>query len=85
MKGITKDHLSVTKDYKSLFYSMKDQRKNNFALHLRPYTFQFSSIGRESPAFMIKWRHLNCLAKSPTFRIPFRKSPAFTSTIASRY
>ena len=35
MKGITKDHESITKDYESLFYSMKDQCKNIFALHLR--------------------------------------------------
>ena len=37
MKGITKDHESITKDYESLFYSMKDQCKTNFALHIRPY------------------------------------------------
>ena len=37
MKGITKDHESITKDYESLFYSMKDQYKKNFALHLRSY------------------------------------------------
>ena len=37
MKGITKDHESIKKDYKILFYSMKDQCKKNFALHLRPY------------------------------------------------
>ena len=36
MKGITKDHESITKDYESLFYSMKDQYKKIFALHLRP-------------------------------------------------
>ena len=27
MKGITADHESITKDFKSLFYSMKDQYK----------------------------------------------------------
>ena len=27
MKGITKDHKSITKDYESFFYSMKDQCK----------------------------------------------------------
>ena len=37
MKGIAKDHESITKYYKSLFYSMKDQCKNIFALHLRSY------------------------------------------------
>ena len=37
MKGIAKDHQSITKDYESLFYSMKDQYKKNFALHLRSY------------------------------------------------
>ena len=37
MKGITKDHESITKDYESLFYSMKDQCKKKFALYLRPY------------------------------------------------
>ena len=44
MKGIAKDHESITKDYGSLFYSMKDQCKKKFA---------FPSIGQESPAFMI--------------------------------
>ena len=37
MKGITKDHESIMKDYESLFCSMKDQCKKFFALHLRPY------------------------------------------------
>ena len=37
MKGIVKDHESITKDYESLFYSMKDQCKKKFALCLRPY------------------------------------------------
>ena len=37
MKGITKDHKSITKDYESLLYSMKDQCKKFFALHLRSY------------------------------------------------
>ena len=37
MKWITKDHESITKDYESLFYSMRDQCKKNFALCLRPY------------------------------------------------
>ena len=46
MKGITEDHQNITKDYESLFYSMKDQCKKIF-------TFQFFSIGQESPAFMI--------------------------------
>ena len=29
MKGITEDHQNITKDYESLFYSMKDQCKKN--------------------------------------------------------
>ena len=37
MKEITKDHESITKDYESLFYSMKDLCKIIFALNLRPY------------------------------------------------
>ena len=37
MKGISKDHESVTKDYERLFYSMNDQCKTFFTLHLRPY------------------------------------------------
>ena len=37
MKGITKDHESITKDYESLFYSMKDQCENIFALHFKQY------------------------------------------------
>ena len=44
MKGITKDHQSITKDYKSLFNSMKDQRKKIFALHF--------SLFRNSPEFI---------------------------------
>ena len=32
MKGITKDHESITKDYESLFYSMKDQCKKKFRI-----------------------------------------------------
>ena len=52
MKGIMKDHESITKDFGSLFYSMKDQCKKN--LHnISGHTFQFPSIGRESPPFMI--------------------------------
>ena len=30
MKGITKDHETIKKDYESLFYSMKDQCKKIF-------------------------------------------------------
>ena len=37
MKGITKDHESITKGYESLFCSMKDHCKKNFALYLRSY------------------------------------------------
>ena len=38
MKGFTRDHESIgRKDYESLFYSMKEQCKKIFALHLRPY------------------------------------------------
>ena len=37
MKGITKDHESITKDYESLFYSVKDHCKEVFPLHFRPY------------------------------------------------
>ena len=33
MKGITKDHESIRrKDYESLFYSVKDQRKKNLRI-----------------------------------------------------
>ena len=35
MKGITKNDESITKDYESLFYSMKGQCKKVFALHFR--------------------------------------------------
>ena len=34
---ITKDHEGIRKDYESIFYSMKDQHKKIFALHLSPY------------------------------------------------
>ena len=37
MKGITKDHETVTKDYESLFLQYEDQCKKKSALHLRPY------------------------------------------------
>ena len=52
MKGITKDHESITKDFESLFYSMKDQWKKN-SHYISGHTVQFRSIGRESPPFMI--------------------------------
>ena len=32
MKWITKDHESITKDYESLFYSMRDQCKKKFRI-----------------------------------------------------
>ena len=53
MKGITKDHKSITKDYESFFYSMKDQCKKKNSRCILGHAFQFSSIGRESHAFMI--------------------------------
>ena len=52
MKGITKDHEIFRKDYESLFYSMKDQCKK-ISHYIAGHTFQFPSIGSESPAFMI--------------------------------
>ena len=77
MKGITKDCLSLQ-------YERSMQKKiriTSQAIH-----FQFPSTGRQFPAFMIYWPHLNCLVKSPTFKILFKKSPAFTSAlIISRY
>ena len=54
MKEITKVHESITKDYESLFYSMKDQSKKVFTLHFRSYIpFPPVSISHESPAFML--------------------------------
>ena len=32
---------AITKDYESLFYSLKNQCKKVFALHFRPYTPPF--------------------------------------------
>ena len=32
MKGITKDHESITKDYENLFYSMKTPHSNSLVL-----------------------------------------------------
>ena len=52
IKGITKNHEIILKDYESLFYSMKDQFKKN-SHYILGDTFQFPNIGRESPAFMI--------------------------------
>ena len=37
MKGITKDNESITKDFKSFFYSVKDQCKKKLTLYLTPY------------------------------------------------
>ena len=85
MKGITKDHESITKDYESLFYSMKDQCKKNFALHLRPYILIPQYWSGVSCIYDII-AEFNCLVKSSTFTILFRKSPAFTTAlIISRY
>ena len=85
MKGITKDHESIPKDYESLFYSMKDECKN-FSHNISSHGFQFPSIGLEYLALMILWRYLNCLIKPPTFRILFRKCPTVTSALTiSRY
>ena len=53
MKGITKDQETITKDYESLFCSMKDQCKKKNSHYISGHTFQFPSIGREAPAFMI--------------------------------
>ena len=53
MKGIAKDHESITKYYGSLFYRMKDQCKKKKSHYIPGRTFQFSSIGRDSPAFII--------------------------------
>ena len=52
MKGITTDHESITKDFKSLFYSMNDQYKKN-SHYISGHTFQFPSTVRASPPFMI--------------------------------
>ena len=57
MKGITKDCLSL--------YSMKAQCRK--MLHyISGHTFQFPSVVRESPVFMIYYPHLNCLVIPPT-------------------
>ena len=53
MKGITKDHENITKDYESLFDSMKDQCKKENSHYISGHTFQFPSADRESPPFMI--------------------------------
>ena len=51
MKGITKDHESITNDYESLFYSMIINVKK-LSRYISGHTFQFPSIGRESPVFL---------------------------------
>ena len=53
MKGIMKDHENIKKDYESLFYSMKDQFRKKKSHYISGHTFQFPSVGRESPPFMI--------------------------------
>ena len=52
MKGITKDHESIKKDYESLFTVWMINVKK-FSHYISGHTFQFPSIGRESPAFTI--------------------------------
>ena len=79
IKRIMKDHQSVTKDYENLFYSMKNQCKKFFTLNFRPYILILQYWPRVSCG--IKLRHLNFLKKSPTWRILFRKSHAFTSAL----
>ena len=87
MKGITKDHETITKDYEILFCSMKDKcKKKNFALHLRPYV--------PIPQY---WSGVSCICdiiaefklSCKIFHIYdtfHKKSPAFTYTlIISRY
>ena len=57
-----------------------------FSHNIQGRTFQFSSTGRESHAFMIYWQDLNCLVKSPASRMLVRKFPTYTSVlIISRY
>ena len=60
----------ITKDCPSL---LSDQCKKKL-YYIAGHKFLFSSIGRES-------LHLNCLVKSPTDKIHFRKSPRFTSVL----
>ena len=52
MKGITKDQESITKDYESVFYIMKNQCKIN-SHYISGYIFQIPSISGEFPPFMI--------------------------------
>ena len=75
MKRIMKDHESITKDYENFFYSMKDECEKFFNIKSQ-VTHSNSPVLTESLL-----RHLNFLKKSPTFRILFRKSPAFTSAL----
>ena len=79
MKRMMKDHESITKNYENLFCSIKGQCKNSFALNLRSYIPILQYWRRVSCG--LKLRHLNFLKKSPTFRILFRKSHAFTSAL----
>ena len=66
------------------FYNKTNVKK--FSHNIQGRTFQFSSTGRESHAFMIYWQDLNCLVKSPASRMLIRKFPTFTSVlIISRY
>ena len=52
MKGITKDHESIAKDYESFFTVWKINVKK-FSRYISRHIFQFPSITHESPAFMI--------------------------------
>ena len=52
MKGITEDHESIIKDYKSLFLQYEDNVKKS-SHYISGHTFQFPSIDHESHAFMI--------------------------------
>ena len=52
MKGITKDHESISKDYESLFIVLKINVKK-FSHYISDHTFQFPGISLGFPAFMI--------------------------------
>ena len=74
------------KRLRKIVYLYSKINVKNVLHYILDHTFQFPGIGRKSPAIMIFQSHLNCLVKSPTFRIHSRKSPAFTSVlIISRY
>ena len=67
--------------FAKVFFAVWKINVKKISHYISGHTLHFPSNGRESAVCIIQKRHLNSLVKSPTFRILFRKSPAFTLTL----